>query len=44
MQSIDLWAFGSFVIATTFTPGPNNITCASLGWSGIYPVAGFSDA
>jgi len=31
MQTIDLWAFGSFVIATTFTPGPNNITCASLG-------------
>ena len=28
---IDLSAFLTFVLVTTFTPGPNNISCASMG-------------
>ncbi len=31
MDAIDLVALASFVFVTTFTPGPNNITSASMG-------------
>ena len=31
MGSINLFAFLSFVFVTTFTPGPNNISSASMG-------------
>ncbi len=30
MQEIDLIPLASYVFVTTFTPGPNNITCTSL--------------
>ena len=30
MQDIDLIPLASYVFVTTFTPGPNNITCTSL--------------
>ena len=31
MENINLFAFLSFVFVTTFTPGPNNISSASMG-------------
>jgi cysteine/O-acetylserine efflux protein len=31
MVGINLAAFISFILITSFTPGPNNITCASFG-------------
>ena len=31
MNGIDLLPLASFTIITTFTPGPNNIMCASMG-------------
>jgi cysteine/O-acetylserine efflux protein len=39
MTEIDYIPLATFVLVTTFTPGPNNITCASLGILHGYRVA-----
>jgi len=39
VESIDLLPFIIFVAVTTYTPGPNNVSCASMGL-----IFGFSES